>query len=115
MLTKSDIISKIDLRREKVSVPEWGGDIFVSEMTGEARDAWEQSLISKDANVRMKNIRARLVCATVVNESGDRLFDDNDIETVGKLSASALEKVCRVAQRLNGLTTEELKDAEKNS
>ena len=114
MLSREEILSKNDLKKEVVTVPEWGGDVYVSEMTGEARDAWEQGLISKDESRRMKNIRARLVCATVVDETGKRLFTDSDDEAVGKLSAYVLDKLCKTAQKLNGLTSEELKEAEGN-
>ena len=112
MLSREEILSKKDLKKEKVTVPEWGGDVFVSEMTGEARDSFEQSLIAKDKT--LKNIRARLVCSTLVDENSNRLFSDDDVEVVGKLSAAVLDKLCKVSQNLNGLTSEDLKEAEGN-
>lgn len=117
MLDRSAILSKKDLKREKVSVPEWGGDVFVSEMTGEARDEWELELheYRKDNSRKLKNPSARLVVATVVDEDGNLLFTRDDVDEVGKLSCEALDRICRVAQALNKIGAVSIEDAEKNS
>jgi hypothetical protein len=116
-LNRDQILESADLRTEIVSVPEWGGDVIVSGMTGAARDAWEQSLLLKTGNstsVNMENMRARLVVATVVDESGNRIFTAADIAALGAKSGAALDRVCKVAQRLNGLTDQELEDIKGN-
>lgn len=111
MLKREDILSKTDLRKEKIHVEEWGGDVFVSEMSGEARDAWEQLIIKKDRDGSLINVRAKLVIATVVDEKGNRLFTENDVDLVGKLSGDALDKICKVSQRVNKLTDAELSES----
>ena len=100
-----------DLPRELVNVPEWGGDVFVRTMTGTDRDAFEASLIGKEG--RMENVRARLVSLTLCNEAGERMFDDAEIAALGKKSARALDRVFSVAQRLNGIGTEQVEAAKK--
>jgi len=114
MLNREAILEKSDLKRQKVDVPEWGGDVYVSEMTGEARDEWEMNIISRDGKQTVDNPRAKLVIASVVNENGERLFSYGDLEKVSKLSASALDRICKVAQELNGLTHKELEEAKKD-
>lgn len=113
LLNREAILGKDDLKKEVVSVPEWGGDVVVSTMTGAARDEWEQSLIT-NKTVNMNNIRARLIVATVVDEKGERLFDLGDVEALGKKSAAALDRCVKVAQKLNRLTENELEDLSKN-
>jgi hypothetical protein len=116
-LNRSQILEANDMMTEIVAVPEWGGEVIVSGMTGAARDAWEQSLVVADggkARTNMENIRARLVAATVVDESGNRLFDDKDVVMLGRKSSAALERVCKVAQRLNGLTNEDVEQLKGN-
>lgn len=116
-LSRDAILSADDAKRELVSVPEWGGDVFVSTMSGSARDSWEQSLIIRKGNKtepNMENMRARLVIATVVDENGNRLFTDADVAALGKKSAAALERVCKVAQRLNGIGDVELEELKGN-
>ncbi len=111
ILTKEAILAADDLPRELVSVPEWGGDVFVRTMTGTDRDAFEASLIGKEG--RMENVRARLVSLTLCNEAGERMFDDAEIAALGKKSARALDRVFSVAQRLNGIGTEQVDAAKK--
>lgn len=114
MLSKDEILSKTKLRTQVVSVPEWGGEVIVSEMSGSTRDEWEQSLQVRDSNGHLISPRAKLVIATVVDEGGNCLFSDKDTEQIGKLSASSLIAICNVAQRLNKLLAEDLEEAKKN-
>lgn len=111
ILTKEAILAADDLPRELVNVPEWGGDVFVRTMTGTDRDAFEASLIGKEG--RMENVRARLVSLTLCNEAGERMFGDAEIAALGKKSARALDRVFSVAQRLNGIGTEQVEAAKK--
>lgn len=117
MLTREQILSASDRNSESVDVPEWGGSVLVSAMSGVARDAWEQSLVVRKAGKvepNMANMRARLVAACLVDSTGARLFGDADIAALGEKSCAALERVCKVAQRLNGLTDQELETAKGN-
>lgn len=103
------------LKRVEVEVEEWGGKIIISEMTGTARDNWDQWIGGKKDGELLENVRARLVVLTAVDKEGNRLFRDADIDEVGKLSAKALQKCFRAAQKINGLSDEDLEDAKKNS
>lgn len=122
MLDRNSILGVADRMTEVVEVPEWGGSVLVSVMSGVARDAWEQSLFTRTTGpdgkatgaANLKNVRARLVAMTVVDESGARLFSDEDVEALGNKSGHALERVVKVAQRLNALTEADLEAAKGN-
>lgn len=116
MLNRESILAANDLKTEDVDVPEWGGVVRVATMTGTARDAWEQSLVptNKGDAPNVANIRARLVVSCVVDEAGARMFKDSDAAALGAKSAAALERVAKVCQRLNGLTSEEAEAARGN-
>lgn len=114
MLTREEILSKTTLKTEKVHVKEWGGDVIVSEMTGAARDAYEQEIVKRNAHGDRENVRAKLLIATLVDESGNHIFSSKDINAVGALPFSAIEQLCAIAAKVNGFTTEELDNAEKN-
>lgn len=114
MLKREEILSKTDLKKETLSVEEWGGDVIVSEMSAAMRDGWEQAIREKDASGRLVSPRAKLVVFTVVDEEGERIFKDDDIEAIGKLSSATLEKICLVSMRLNGLGADEISKAKKN-
>ena len=104
MLDRNSILQMDDLPKEQLSVPEWGGDLWVRTLTGTERDAFEQSMVQKKNKPNLNNVRARFAVLTICDELGERLFTDNDAEALGKKSASALDRVFEVAQRLNGFS-----------
>lgn len=113
-LTRDQVLEAEDVRREEVEVPEWGGTVLISSMNGRARDAWEQSLIGDKGKVNTENVRARLVAYTAVDEGGNRLFTEADVDRLGQKSAAALERLCKVAQRLNRLTEQDMEEVKGN-
>lgn len=111
-LTKDDILNAKDLETEEVSVPEWGGTVLVSSISGHAKDKLELSFSSKTT---IENVRARIVALCLVDDSGNLLFNDSDITKLGKKSAKALDRVFNVAQRLNAIGDKEVEQLAKNS
>ncbi len=110
VLTKDDILTADDLRTEVVSVPEWGGDVIVSETSAEARDEWVRD--STDENGEFtKDWQTRFLVCCIVDNDGERLFDKEDIEALRKKSRKALDRVFKVAYTLNGMNQDEV---EKN-
>ena len=114
-LSASQIISADDAKIEAIEVPEWGGTVYVKTLRGTDRDAFETSLIAREGerDGRMENVRARLVALTLCDEAGARLFEDGEIAALGRKSARALDRVFAVAQRLNGIGTEQAAAAKK--
>jgi hypothetical protein len=118
LLTRDAILEAQDLQHEEVYIPEWGGSVRVRTLTGAERDAFEQSIVDqrgKDTRMNLRNIRAKLVALTVVDGDGKRLFSDADAKLLGQKSASALDKIFDVAQRLSGLRDEDVEELAKNS
>jgi hypothetical protein len=119
-LSRAEIESANDIRTEIVSVPEWGGDVAVRQLTGAERDAFEAGLVRTMPDGRrepdLANMSAKLVAACMVDGvTGDRLFSDGDVERLATKSATALRRVFEVAQRLNGMGAGAVEAAEKNS
>jgi hypothetical protein len=117
LLSKDAILKADDLPRQVVEVPEWGGSVMVRGLTGSERDKFEASVLvkkGKDYDVKLADLRARLVVLSVIDEAGNRLFDDNDVAELGQKSASALNRVFEAAQRLSGLTDQDIEELEKN-
>ncbi|HPU35056.1 MAG TPA: hypothetical protein PK184_20370 [Phycisphaerae bacterium] len=113
LLTRDDILNAQDLPTERVAVPEWSGEVIVRGLTAAERDAFEQSIVEtrgKNTRMNLKNIRAKLVAMTVVDEQGNRIFSDEDAELLGKKSAAALDRIFSVAQRLSGLRPEDVEE-----
>ena len=117
MLTKEDILKAEDLDFEEVEVKEWGGSVRVRCMTGNERDSFEASVYEikgNKANIIRDNFRAKLIARTLVDENGERLFTDKEIELIGEKGSKPLDKVFKVAQRLNGLSQADEDEFVKN-
>ena len=117
LLTRDAILQADDLPTEDVEVPEWGGTVRVRGLTGAERDAFEASIVEqrgKKTHFNMVNLRARLVALSVVDEDGKRVFSDSDVKALGHKSAVALQRVFKAAQRLSGLTAEDVEELAKN-
>lgn len=113
-LTKEQILAVDDLQAEDVQVPEWGGTVRVRCMTGVERDAFERSNIGEDGKQDISNFRAKLVARSIVDEHGNRLFSDADIEALGRKSIKALGRCFDVAMRLSAVTDDAVEELEKN-
>jgi hypothetical protein len=118
LLTRDQILQISDIQTERVEVPEWGGAVLVITLTGAERDALEAAIVEvkgRKKKLHLENTMARLVAMSVVDENGKRLFSTGDIQALGKKSSAALQRVCEVAQRLSGLTQDDLEEMSKNS
>ena len=118
LLSKTAILAANDLKSEDVEVPEWGGAVRVRSFTGRERDAFESSMVrgeGRDRKVDLTNMRARLVGLTVIDETGQRLFTDDEVDLLGAKSGAALDRVFAVAQKLNGLSGADVEELSKNS
>ena len=69
----------------------------------------------KRVTTNLENIRARLCLLCMVDEDGNRLFDEGDTFPFGRQVASALDRIFTVAQKLNGLRDEDVDELAKNS
>lgn len=110
--------AKAPLPIERVELPEIQGHVFVRGMSGTERDGWEKSLIvgrGKRRAVDTTNVRARLAVATVCDASGVRLFSDSDADPLGGLPAAVLNRIFEVAQRLSGVSDEDVDELGKSS
>lgn len=119
-LTRQEIIDIKDIHTRAVAVPEWGDDVgvIVKVMTGADRNAFDQSIIKIVNGERipnLDNLRLKLVALTVVDESGNVLFGQDEISDLAKKNSAAIERLFKVAQELNGLAPAAVEEAAKNS
>lgn len=118
LLTREQILGATDIITEVVPVPEWGGEVLVRSLSGAERDRFEASIVDvrgKRRSVNLLNVRARLVALAIVDESGQQVFRAGDVEALGAKSAAALSRVFDAAQRLSGLSDDDVEELEKNS
>ncbi len=120
LLGKADIIECEDLETEDVDVPEWGGTLRVRQMNALDRDSFDLYVVrlkedGKSSEVNRRNLRAALFVRSVIDEEGERVFSDDDVETVGRKNGVAVDRVFAVASRLSLMGKDDAGDIEKNS
>lgn len=116
LLSKAAILAATDLVTEDVDVPEWGGTVRVRTMTGTQRDAFGAAIAAdqKANGDKPSSFSAALVAACLIGEDGEPLFSGDDITALAGKSAAALERVAKVAGRLNGIGAAAVETAEGN-
>lgn len=110
-LSKSKILAANDTKLDKVNVPEWGDDVYIKTLSGTDRDLFEDAY-SRD---KMKNFRARFLVLTLCDDKGDRLFSDEDVDSLGKKSAVVLNRLFEKAWSLNAFRGEDVEALGKDS
>lgn len=118
LLTKDAILAAEDAVFEDVHVPEWGGTVRVKALSGAERDRFEALITGAGSGKKRRgnwdNVRARLVALTIIDDKGKTIFSPRDVEALGNKSASALDRVFSVAQRLAGITDADVEELEEN-
>lgn len=101
-LSKAAILAAGDFKLEKVSVPEWGGDVYIKTITGLDRDRFEDGYSEQ----KMKNFRSRFLVLTLCDDRGDRLFTDAEVEELSKKSSLVISRLFEKSWSLNAFTNE---------
>ena len=119
LLDKEQILGADDLPVERLDVPEWGGAVFLRTLTGAERDAFEASYVERDPDgkdpaARLHNFRARYLVRVLADAEGHLLFGPDDADALGGKSGKALEKLFAAARKLNGMSTEDVKELTEN-
>lgn len=118
VLNRDGLLALCKLATETVAL-EGGGSVILSSMTGADRDAFEQSLFVEDEaggtrRYNSANIRARLLVRCIVDETGKRMFGDDEADALGRVDAAVLDQLYDVAQRLCRFRKKDLEQAAKN-
>jgi hypothetical protein len=101
-LDRKSIVAADDVRKEKIAVPEWGGDVFLRVLTGTDRDHFEESYSEQ----KMKAFRIRFLLLALCDEAGERLFGDDDGDTLGKKSSVVINRLFEAGWKLNAFSQE---------
>jgi hypothetical protein len=116
-LTREQILAAIDVKIEAVDVEEWGGTVYIRNLTGKARDAFESSryrMNGKEVEIIHANVRAALLAASICDSAGVLQFSSKDIDALGEKNGAVLDRLFDVAQRLSGLRGKDTEERLKN-
>lgn len=113
------IIDKIkaadDIKKEKIFVSEWDVEIELKGMTGSQRARMFDVCLDDKGNFdRGKSFPFTVIACSSDPQTGEKIFNENDIDWLLEKSASSLEKIALPAMKLSGLTPDEEQEIEKN-
>lgn len=114
MLTRDEILGLEDRKPAKVAVPEWGTDVYVRPMSASERDALDMETFERREAKKPSNFRSRLAVRVICREDGERLFNNDDADALGKKSQIAIDRIVDAASRSNALTDKDIDALEKN-
>lgn len=116
LLSRAEILKSNDLPTREVHVPEWNGTVRIRSLTARDRDEIDTALYTaqKEGRPAPENIRALYVAACVVDESGTRIFNDEDVMALGQKNGTAIDRIYTAIMELNKLKPEDIEEAAKN-
>lgn len=98
------------------------GGVHVRLMSGRELNDYQQGQLKRKGTAKrfegfepdLSNSKAKLLCRTICNAAGGRLYDDDDADELGdNLDALVSDRIYTAAARLNGIREEE-EDSLKN-
>ena len=113
-LTKDQILAADDLGLLKLTVPEWGGDVYIRVMTVGERDAYENEWQRKK-ETGVDDFRTKFLVRCLVDDKGGRLFDNGDVARLSQKSARVMNRVWLAAMEHNNLSDQSIEELAKNS
>jgi len=108
-LSRQQILEMAALETETVD------GVIVSEIGAEdSMRLWlAPELKAPDGGVDMVKFTVALVTCAIVDDAGNRIFNDEDRPRVGRFKPAKFNRLSAVAKKLNGLTGEEVKNSEE--
>ena len=111
---RDQILEANDSVREAVEVPEWGLTVWVTNISAADRVKWESSIPSTNGKANLVGLKERFLVSCLVDEEGNRIFNDSDADALGAKSSIAVDRLWQVADRLNAVSDKQIESAEEN-
>jgi hypothetical protein len=110
VLTKDQIKAANDRKIVPVECPEWGGQVFVRNLTAAERDKVEHQYPALAKSVLQRpEIRARLAVLVTCDEAGNSIFAEDDVAWLSQKSGLVIDRLIVAASKASGWTPEDLK------
>jgi len=112
-MTAAEILAVDDTKLVSVSVPEWGGDVFIRVMPLGERDSYERMWVGK-RDTGIENFRAEYLARTLCDAKGSLLFTHSQVSDIALKSGSVMGRLFDEAMKLNAMTEEAVVEAGKS-
>ena len=115
-IDRSALIKHSQRRYQFVDVP-GVGTARIQSLTEAERSAIEYSVAYTDGDEKeqaARRLKARWIVATLVNDDGDRVFTDNDVEFVNTIDSAIVSRLIDSIWDHVGVTKDDQEALEKN-
>lgn len=92
----------------RLHVKAWGKDVFLLDPTADVRDEWEKFTTDSRAKEGSAPWRAKVAQLLLCDESGKRLFSEDDLEFLGARNPAAMTEVFTAGMKRLAITDEEI-------
>jgi hypothetical protein len=110
-LTASDILGAKDFETKKLTIKEWGGEVYIRTLSARSRDFIEQATLDK----AVIGGRALLMSLSLCDENGELLFKKEDADALEKKDGRTCDRILLEIQNLNSWGEKDLDELEKKS
>lgn len=116
-LTRDKIFAKApEFRRERVEVPQWGGHVYVQQISAKDFEAWQDWIVKQENAKNPQSHRAAFIVDCVCDENGKAIFTErSDLNVLGEHQNAVIDLLYDACKRVNLVDKTALEDAEKNS
>lgn len=115
--TRDTILQPLKRRFTDVTIPEWG-KFRIRSLTELERSRFEASIRDKKGqvnNTKLIDLKCRLIVLCVVDDAGDPLLTNSDIDVLRNQDSQATNLLVDAIQGHCGITETDLGELEKNS
>jgi hypothetical protein len=96
-----------------ITVPEWGGDVYIRVMSVGERDSYERLWIGKkDSGI--ENFRSEYLARCLCNEKGELLFTRTQVVALASRSGAVVGRLFDSALKHNNMTEADVEQLAKN-
>lgn len=114
VLDRNGLLNNSRLKSELVKLDE--GEVVITELSGPDymklyTDPANRKLVDGVETMEMGRFQAALIVYGAVDEKNERIFKDEDIEAVMRMSNTVFFKLAEAARKVNGMTGDESKNS----
>jgi len=119
MLSREQILNKVDIEIKEIPVPEWGGSIFIRQLSRGEQDTYLKrqygdTRLKQDSKARNQEISAvniyghdaYLCVCGICNEDGTPVFKQTDVEDLKKKNGMVIGRIAVEIVKFSGMASD---------
>ena len=119
LASRDQLVALCQRRYIEIEIPEANLNVRLQSLSEKEKSDYETKLISKNGRGILKDRLAdatrRLICLCVVDENGNRLFQDSDLDVIANMDSFVSSRIYEACQEHCGFNKTDIETAVKNS